>query len=149
MYCSSILKYIYIYIFIHFFPQNFSLLYLIISVLFSLFLLCFSICSLLSSDPNTILPSLWLLFFFFLGVGDGVGQWWLWFLAWVTMVVVVFFFFLGCDRCLKGLLVVVGSGVWVVAEVGCWSWIGEASHGLSLISSWIGELGLDRWAGIG
>ena len=77
-------------------------------------------------------------------VGDGVGQWWLWFLAWVTMVVVVFFFFLGCDRCLKGLWVVVGSGVWVVVglwlrwvvvEVSCWSWISE--------------LGLDRWAGIG
>ena len=49
-------------------------------------------------------------FFFFLGVGDGVGQWWLWVLAWVTMVVVVFFFF-GCDQCLKGLWVVVGSGV--------------------------------------
>ena len=58
--------------------------------------------------------------------------WWLW-----------FFFFLGCDWCLKGLWVVVGSGVWVVvglwlrwvvAEVGRWSWIGE--------------LGLDRWAGI-
>ena len=38
---------------------------------------------------------------------------------------------------------------WVVAKVGCWSWIGEASHGLSLIShhglaSWvlIGGLGL-------
>ena len=30
-----------------------------------------------------------------------------------------FFFFWGCDRCLKGLWVVVGSGVWVVAEVGC------------------------------
>ena len=51
-------------------------------------------------------------------MGDGVGQWWLWFLAWVTMVVVVFFFFLGGARCLKGLWVVVGSGVWVV--VGSW-----------------------------
>ena len=30
-----------------------------------------------------------------------------------------FFFFGGCDRCLKGLWVVVGSGVWVVVEVGC------------------------------
>ena len=39
----------------HFSPRNFSLLSLIIFVLFSLFLLCFSICSLLSSDPNTIL----------------------------------------------------------------------------------------------
>ena len=45
-----------------------------------------------------------------------------------------FFFFLGCDRYLKGLWVVVGSGVWVVAEVSCWSWINEASHDLSLIS---------------
>ena len=73
-----------------------------------------------------------------------------------------FFFFFGCDRCLKGLWVVVGSDVWVVsrgwvqclgcswvvAEVGCWLWIGEASHSLSLIShrgstSWvlIGGLG--------
>ena len=78
------------------------------------------------------------------------------------MVIVVFFFFFGCDRCLKGLWVVVGSSVWVigrgwvwclghgwvVAKVGCWSWIGEASHGLSLISHcgsaswvWIGGLG--------
>ena len=57
--------------------------------------------------------------------------WWLW------------FFFLGCDRCLKGLWVVVRSDVWdvvglwlrwVMAEVGRWSWIGE--------------LGLDWWAGI-
>ena len=31
-----------------------------------------------------------------------------------------FFFFFGCDRCLKGLWVVVGSSVWVV---GCgWVW---------------------------
>ena len=54
-----------------------------------------------------------------------------------------FFFFLGCDRCLKGLWVVVRSDVWdvvglwlrwVMAEVGRWSWIGE--------------LGLDWWAGI-
>ena len=44
-----------------------------------------------------------------------MGQWWLWVLAWVTMVVVVFFFF-GCDQCLKGLWVVVGSGVWVVGR---------------------------------
>ena len=29
-----------------------------------------------------------------------------------------FYFFSGCDRCLKGLWVVVGSGVWVV--VGLW-----------------------------
>ena len=54
-----------------------------------------------------------------------------------------FFFFLGCDRCLKGLWVVVRSDVWdvvglwlrwVMAEVGRWSWIGK--------------LGLDWWAGI-
>ena len=128
-------------------PWNFSLVCLIISVLFSLFLLCFSIYSLLSTDPNTILPSLWLLFLFF-----GCG-WWR-----GSVVVVVFsvghcggcgfFFFFGCDWCLKGLWVVVGSDVWVVgrgwvrclgrgwvvAEVGYWPWIGEASHGLSLIS---------------
>ena len=69
-----------------------------------------------------------------------------------------FFFFFGCDQCLKGLWVVVRSGVWVVgrgwvvAEVGCWPWIGKASHGLSPLShlsSWIGELGLDWWARIG
>ena len=73
-------------------------------------------------------------------VRDGVGQWWLWFLAWVTVVVVFFFF--GCDRCLKGLWVVVRSDVWdvvglwlrwVMAEVGRWSWIGELV--------WIGGLG--------
>ena len=29
-----------------------------------------------------------------------------------------FFFFLGCDRCLKGLWVVVRSGVWVVVDRG-------------------------------
>ena len=133
--------------FIHFFPRNFSLLHLIISVLFSLLLLCFSICSLLSSDPNTILASLWLLFFFF----------WAWVTVWVNggcgfwrgslFVVVVVFFFV-CDRCLKGLWVVVRFGVWVVAEVSCWSWISKASHDLSLISHhgsaswvWIGGLG--------
>ena len=41
--------------------------------------------------------------------GDGVGPMfgsdrWSWF----------YFLFLGCDRCLKGLWVVVGSGVWVM-----------------------------------
>ena len=55
----------------------------------------------------------------------------------------VLLFFLGCDRCLKGLWVVVGSGAWVVVmdqragmkwvvgrgsaswdEEGRWSWIG-------------------------
>ena len=64
-----------------------------------------------------------------------------------------FFFFFVYDRCLKGLWVVVGSGVWVVAEVSCWSWISEASHDLSLISHcgsaswvWIDGLGsVDRW----
>ena len=56
-------------------------------------------------------------------------------------------FFLGCDRCLKGLWVVVGSGVWVVvvdrqvgmkwvvgrglaAEMGGWS--------LVVVGSWLG-----------
>ena len=42
------------------------------------------------------------------GCGFWSGSlWWLWFF---------FFFFLGCDRCLKGLWVVVGSGVWVVND---------------------------------
>ena len=42
-----------------------------------------------------------------------------------------FFFFLGCDWCLKGLWVVVGSGVWVV--VGLWlKWV--VSHGSA---SWV------------
>ena len=72
-------------------------------------------------------------------LGDDVGPMfgsgrWSWFF---------FFFFLGCDRCLKGLWVVVRSGVWVVIvdrrvgmkwvvvrgsvsrdEEGRWSWIG-------------------------
>ena len=54
-------------------------------------------------------------------VSDGVDQWWLGFLAWVTVVVVVFFFF-RLGPVLKG---VVGYGWvrclgrgWVVAEVG-------------------------------
>ena len=63
-------------------------------------------------------------------VNSGCGFWRgsLWWLSFF------FFFFLGYDRCLKGLWVVVGSGVWVVvvglwlrwvvAEVGHWSWIG-------------------------
>ena len=40
-----------------------------------------------------------------------------------------FFFFFSCDRCLKGLWVVVGSDVWVVGHgwVRClghgWSWL--------------------------
>ena len=216
MYCNNILKKI--YSLFTFSPWNFSLVCRIILVLFSLFLLCFSIYSLLSTDPNTILPSLWLLFLFF-----GCG-WWR-----GSVVVVVFsvghcggcsfffFFFFGCDQCLKGLWVVVGSGVWVVgrgwvwclgrgwvvAEVGFWhgslwwlwfffffwlwlmlkgvmgrgwvrclgrwswlgpmfgSWLGCGWSGLLVVDrrsftwplshllSWIGELGLDRWAGIG
>ena len=56
LHCSSIVNiYIYIYIYLAAFPWNFSLLSLIIYVLFSLFLLSFSSCSLLSSNPNTIL----------------------------------------------------------------------------------------------
>ena len=51
--------------------------------------------------------------------------------------VVVVFFFLGCDRCLKGLWVVVGSGVWVM--VGLWlKWV--VSRG-STSWVWISELG--------
>ena len=39
----------------------------------------------------------------------------LWVTAWVSSgCVFFFFFFLGCDWCLKGLWVVVGSDVWVV-----------------------------------
>ena len=34
---------------------------------------------------------------------------------------------------------------WVVAEVSCWSWIGEASHGLSLLS----HRGSTSWVWIG
>ena len=54
------------------------------------------------------------------------------------------FLFLGCDQCLKGLWVVVGSDVWVM--VGLWlRWVvAEVGHW-----SWIGELGLDWWVGIG
>ena len=68
--------------------------------------------------------------------------WWLW----------VFFFF-GCDRCLKGLGVVVGSGVWVVGRgwvmVGLWlKWVighgSTKSHTTSLSS-----LIMDRRAGFG
>ena len=47
----------------------------------------------------------------------------------------------------RGWVQCLGRG-WVVAEVGCWPWISEASHGLSLISHrgsaswvWIGGLG--------
>ena len=47
-----------------------------------------------------------------------------------------FFFFFGCDRCLKGLWVVVGSGVWVM--VGLWlKWVvGRGS------TSWVWISGL-------
>ena len=37
-----------------------------------------------------------------------------WVMAWVNSGCGFFFFFLGCDRCLKGLWVVVGFDVWVV-----------------------------------
>ena len=43
-------------------------------------------------------------------VGPVFGSW---VTAWVSSGC-GFFFFLGCDRCLKGLWVVVGSDVWVV-----------------------------------
>ena len=62
------------------------------------------------------------------------------------MVVGFFFFFFGCDRCLKGLWVVVGSGVWVV--VGLWlKWVGfgvvvEVGWVWCLGHGWIGGLGL-------
>ena len=59
---------------------------------------------------------------FLIGGGCG-GRCWLWFdgvrmamcgsLCWFS-VFFFFFFFYGYDRCLKGLWVVVGSGVWVV-----------------------------------
>ena len=82
--------------------------------------------------------------------GCGCGFWL--FLAWVRCfwlwfsVVVVVFVLKGVVG--RGWVRGLGRG-WVVAEVGCWSWIGEASHGLSLISHrgsaswvWIGGLGL-------
>ena len=86
-------------------------------------------------------------------VGDSVGQWWLWFLAWVTVVVVIFFFFSGCDRCLKGLWVVVGSGVWVVVRLWLKWVVGRGSAKFhttslsSLIVDWragFGSVGWDR-----
>ena len=80
------------------------------------------------------------------------------------------FFFFGCDQCLKGLWVVVGSDIWVVGRgwvrcLGRWSWLGPVfgsvgrqrspvfgsnevgfgvSHDLSLSS-----LIVDRQAGFG
>ena len=166
LYCSKYSKKK--YFFIPFFPRNLSPLSHY-SVIFSLFLLSFSICSLLSSDPNTILlptyithhsgsvfpvgcnPAvLCLLFFFFFWRGWQRGSlWWLWF----------FFFFFCCDRCLKGLWVVVGSGVWFMVGSGVWvvvglwlKWVGFGVwvrccgwNGLGpVFGSW-----LDRWAGIG
>ena len=124
LYCSRMLKkiYIYIYIYIYFIPTVFISP---TSILFSLFLLFSVSPSLLSPfyGPKRHLFSLFLL--------------WLWFLA--VMVVV-----LGCDRSLKGVVgrgwvrcglwvvgrrgcgsvVVVGCGLWI-GVVGSWSWISE------------------------
>ena len=91
----------------------------------------FLICSLISSDLNTILlPTSTLhitVAHFFLVGCDPTGS------------VVVFFYFFVCDQCLEeevgmakvdcgswldpvfGSLIVVGSSVWVMTEVGCWS----------------------------
>ena len=72
-------------------------------------------------------------------VGDGVGLWWLW---------VVFF---GCDRCLKGLWVVVGSGVWVVVRLWLKWVVGRGSAKFhttslsSLIVDWRAGFGLVGW----
>ena len=108
-----------------FFPRNFSLLYLIILVLFSLFLLCFSICSLLSSDPNTILlpisTSQWLIFY-----GGFSGCFFLFFF----FSFFVFCFF--CDRCLKE---EVG-----MAEVGCELWLGSVFGSLVVVGPWLGSV---------
>ena len=135
--------------------------------------------SLLYSDPNTIsslssfsLPSLLGPLFGSLVVvrgwvvGPVFGSWvttwvnsgcgfWRGSLWWLSF---FFFFFLGYDRCLKGLWVVVGSGVWVVvvglwlrwvvAEVGHWSWIGGWSGSLVVGCGW-GDSGDDFfWMGL-
>ena len=65
-------------------------------------------------------------FFFFL----------VWLTAWVIVVVMVFFFFFGCDRCLKGLWVVVGSSVWVMVGSGVW---------VVVEVGWVRYLGLVLW----
>ena len=57
--------------------------------------------------------------------------WWLWFFFFLLLLL----FFSGCDLCLKGLWVVVGSGVWVVDRR-------SFTRPLSHLSSSIGELGL-------
>ena len=140
MYCSSILKNIYIYIYIYFIqPRNFSLHWFGTLVLFSLFFLYSLLFSLFR--PKHHLFSLFLLCWVqCLGRGWVVGPV---FGSWVTTWVSggcgfwrgslwwLFLFFFGCDRCLKGLWVVVGSGVWVV--VGLWlKWV--VSHGSA---SWV------------
>ena len=58
-----------------------------------------------------------------------------------------FFFFFGCDRCLKGLWVVVRSGVWVV--VGLWlKWV--VGRGLAkLHTASLSSLIVDRRVGFG
>ena len=99
---------------------------------FSFFLFCslFLICSLLSSNPNTILlltsTSHIIVVHFFLWVAI---RWVIW----------VFFFFFCCDQCLKE---EVGSGsqrsVWVTARsmfmgfcwwVRCWLWVDGGGFG--------------------
>ena len=49
-----------------------------------------------------------------------------------------FFFFLGCDRCLKGLWVVVGSDVWVMVGSGVWAVVGSVGW------DWL-IVGLKQW----
>ena len=49
---------------------------------------------------------------------------------------VVVFFFLGCDRCLKGLWVVVGSNVWVMVGSDVW---------VVVEVGWVRYLGLVLW----
>ena len=145
LYCSSILKIINI---LFTFSPEISLS--------SISLFQFSSLSSFSVSPSA-LSSLQTQTPFFLLCGCFFFFFWAWVTVWVNggcgfwrgslFVVVVVFFFV-CDRCLKGLWVVVRFGVWVVAEVSCWSWISKASHDLSLISHhgsaswvWIGGLG--------
>ena len=87
-------------------------------------------------------------------MGDSVGQWWTWFLAWVIVVIVVFVFF-GLRLVLKGAVGCVGSDVWIVAGLwlnwvvgrGSTSWVqigglGSVDGGFEtvdlLIGGWIG-----------
>ena len=64
--------------------------------------------------------------FFFFGVVDGVGH----------CGGCGYFFFFGCDRCLKGLWVVVGSSVWVMVGSGVW---------VVVEVGWVRYLGLVLW----